>query len=79
VPSYPKLWKGSYSKQERYTVEDAYDIVEYVHLLEFVYALLYLFTPFRIFLHALTSSLFFLSGVLSALNACGEKLCQEKR
>ncbi|KAL5716612.1 beta-N-acetylhexosaminidase [Ranunculus cassubicifolius] len=28
VPSYPDLWKGSYSKWERYTVEDAYDIVE---------------------------------------------------
>uniref|UniRef100_A0A0E0H8N4 Beta-hexosaminidase n=1 Tax=Oryza nivara TaxID=4536 RepID=A0A0E0H8N4_ORYNI len=27
VPSYPKLWKGSYSKLERYTVEDARDIV----------------------------------------------------
>ncbi|KAJ3676649.1 hypothetical protein LUZ60_004061 [Juncus effusus] len=29
VPSYPKLWKGSYSKQERYTIEDAIYIVEY--------------------------------------------------
>ncbi|KAJ1690336.1 hypothetical protein LUZ63_014491 [Rhynchospora breviuscula] len=29
VPSYPKLWKGSYSKQERYAVEDAYDIVDF--------------------------------------------------
>ncbi|KAK9684149.1 hypothetical protein RND81_10G190000 [Saponaria officinalis] len=29
VPSYPYLWKGSYSKWERYTVEDAYDIVNY--------------------------------------------------
>uniref|UniRef100_A0A0D9WC22 Beta-hexosaminidase n=2 Tax=Leersia perrieri TaxID=77586 RepID=A0A0D9WC22_9ORYZ len=27
VPSYPNLWKGSYSKWERYTVEDARDIV----------------------------------------------------
>nr|CAB3463704.1 unnamed protein product [Digitaria exilis] len=27
VPSYPNLWKGSYSKWERYTVEDAQDIV----------------------------------------------------
>ncbi|KAJ6429090.1 hypothetical protein OIU84_020681 [Salix udensis] len=27
VPSYPNLWKGSYTKWERYTVEDAYDIV----------------------------------------------------
>ncbi|XP_062230553.1 beta-hexosaminidase 1 [Phragmites australis] len=29
VPSYPNLWKGSYSKWERYTVEDAHDIVDY--------------------------------------------------
>ncbi|KAL5201981.1 hypothetical protein ABZP36_012933 [Zizania latifolia] len=29
VPSYPNLWKGSYSKWERYTVEDAHDIVSY--------------------------------------------------
>ncbi|KAF6164360.1 hypothetical protein GIB67_037517 [Kingdonia uniflora] len=29
VPSYPNLWKGSYSKWERYTVEDAYDIVNF--------------------------------------------------
>ncbi|GJN36275.1 hypothetical protein PR202_gb25120 [Eleusine coracana subsp. coracana] len=29
VPSYPNLWKGSYSKWERYTVEDAHDIVNY--------------------------------------------------
>ncbi|KAF7811366.1 beta-hexosaminidase 1-like [Senna tora] len=28
VKSYPKLWKGSYTKWERYTVEDAYDIVK---------------------------------------------------
>ncbi|GJM94393.1 hypothetical protein PR202_ga11033 [Eleusine coracana subsp. coracana] len=28
VPSYPNLWKGSYSKWERYTVEDAHDIVK---------------------------------------------------
>ncbi|KAJ4822128.1 Beta-hexosaminidase 1 [Turnera subulata] len=28
VPSYPNLWKGSYTKWERYTVEDAYDIVK---------------------------------------------------
>ena len=32
VPSYPNLWKGSYSKWERYTVEDAHDIVKYVIL-----------------------------------------------
>ncbi|KAL9226095.1 hypothetical protein vseg_001945 [Gypsophila vaccaria] len=29
MPSYPYLWKGSYSKWERYTVEDAYEIVNY--------------------------------------------------
>ncbi|WJX15434.1 Beta-hexosaminidase 1 [Trifolium repens] len=29
VPTYPKLWKGSYSKWERYTIEDAYDIVNF--------------------------------------------------
>ncbi|KAL6865423.1 hypothetical protein ACP4OV_016574 [Aristida adscensionis] len=29
VQSYPNLWKGSYSKWERYTVEDAHDIVNY--------------------------------------------------
>ncbi|WOL16280.1 beta-hexosaminidase 1 [Canna indica] len=29
VPSYPKLWEGSYSKLERYTIEDAYEVVEY--------------------------------------------------
>ncbi|KAJ0979429.1 hypothetical protein J5N97_014903 [Dioscorea zingiberensis] len=29
VPSYPDLWKGSYSKWERYTVEDAYEIVNF--------------------------------------------------
>ncbi|RVX13722.1 Beta-hexosaminidase 1 [Vitis vinifera] len=28
VPTYPKLWKGAYTKWERYTVEDAYDIVK---------------------------------------------------
>ncbi|KAB5538865.1 hypothetical protein DKX38_016398 [Salix brachista] len=28
VPSYPNLWKGSYTKWERYTVEDAYEIVK---------------------------------------------------
>ncbi|KAL2896548.1 Beta-hexosaminidase 1 [Bienertia sinuspersici] len=28
TPSYPNLWKGSYSRWERYTVEDAYDIVK---------------------------------------------------
>ncbi|XP_057248562.1 beta-hexosaminidase 1 isoform X2 [Beta vulgaris subsp. vulgaris] len=28
TPSYPYLWKDSYSKSERYTVEDAYEIVK---------------------------------------------------
>uniref|UniRef100_A0A1D1YL31 beta-N-acetylhexosaminidase n=1 Tax=Anthurium amnicola TaxID=1678845 RepID=A0A1D1YL31_9ARAE len=29
VPSYPDLWKGSYTKWERFSVEDAYEIVDY--------------------------------------------------
>ncbi|QCE05636.1 hexosaminidase [Vigna unguiculata] len=29
VPSYPNLWKGSYSEWERYTIEDAHDIVNF--------------------------------------------------
>lgn len=29
VPAYPKLWKGAYTKWERYTVEDAADIVDF--------------------------------------------------
>lgn len=29
VPTYPYLWKGAYTKWERYTVEDAYEIVEF--------------------------------------------------
>ncbi|KAG4998744.1 hypothetical protein AAZX31_10G275900 [Glycine max] len=29
VPTYPNLWKGSYTKWERYTVEDAYEIVNF--------------------------------------------------
>ncbi|XP_019427073.1 PREDICTED: beta-hexosaminidase 1-like [Lupinus angustifolius] len=29
VPSYPNLWKGSYTKWERYAVEDAYEIVNF--------------------------------------------------
>ncbi|GMY08640.1 beta-hexosaminidase 1 [Fagus crenata] len=29
VPAYPNLWKGSYTKWERYTVEDAYEIVNF--------------------------------------------------
>lgn len=29
TPTYPNLWKGAYSKWERYTVEDAYDIVNF--------------------------------------------------
>ncbi|KAI8563772.1 hypothetical protein RHMOL_Rhmol03G0134700 [Rhododendron molle] len=28
VPTYPKLWKGAYSKWERYTIEDADEIVK---------------------------------------------------
>ncbi|TKY50644.1 Beta-hexosaminidase 1 [Spatholobus suberectus] len=30
VPTYPDLWKGSYTKWERYTVEDAYEIVKFL-------------------------------------------------
>ncbi|XP_074575499.1 beta-hexosaminidase 1 isoform X1 [Curcuma longa] len=29
VPSYPNLWKGSFSKLERYTIEDAYEVVDF--------------------------------------------------
>ncbi|XP_057424173.1 beta-hexosaminidase 1-like [Lotus japonicus] len=29
IPSYPNLWKGSYTEWERYTVEDAYEIVNF--------------------------------------------------
>ncbi|KAJ1436388.1 Glycoside hydrolase family 20, catalytic domain [Sesbania bispinosa] len=29
VPTYPNLWKGSYTEWERYTVEDAYEIVNF--------------------------------------------------
>ncbi|KAJ6900462.1 beta-hexosaminidase 1 [Populus alba x Populus x berolinensis] len=32
VPSYPNLWKGSYTKWERYTVEDAYEIVDFAKM-----------------------------------------------
>ncbi|XP_048231922.1 beta-hexosaminidase 1 [Ricinus communis] len=32
VPTYPKLWQGSYTKWERYTVEDAYDIVNFAKI-----------------------------------------------
>ncbi|XP_054817626.1 beta-hexosaminidase 1 isoform X1 [Prosopis cineraria] len=32
IPSYPKLWKGSYTKWERYTVEDAYEIVNFAKM-----------------------------------------------
>lgn len=43
VPSYPNLWKGSYSKWERYTVEDAQDIVRYVtHPLSFGFSILFI-------------------------------------
>lgn len=27
IPSYPKLWNGAYSSEERYTVADAAEIV----------------------------------------------------
>jgi len=30
IPSYPKLWNGSYSYSERYTMSDAMDIVRCV-------------------------------------------------
>ncbi|CAJ1977722.1 unnamed protein product [Sphenostylis stenocarpa] len=29
VPTYPNLWKGSYSNWERYTIEDAHEIVNF--------------------------------------------------
>ncbi|GAA0152650.1 glycosidase [Lithospermum erythrorhizon] len=32
VPTYPNLWKGAYSKWERYTVEDAYEIVSFAKM-----------------------------------------------
>ncbi|CAK9187480.1 unnamed protein product [Ilex paraguariensis] len=32
VPTYPNLWKGAYSKWERYTIEDAYDIVNFAKM-----------------------------------------------
>ncbi|KAK7295676.1 hypothetical protein RJT34_18587 [Clitoria ternatea] len=32
IPSYPNLWKGSYTKWERYTVEDAYEIVNFAKM-----------------------------------------------
>ncbi|KAL6326693.1 hypothetical protein AAG906_010867 [Vitis piasezkii] len=32
IPTYPKLWKGAYTKWERYTVEDAYDIVNFAKM-----------------------------------------------
>ncbi|CAJ2669386.1 unnamed protein product [Trifolium pratense] len=32
IPTYPNLWKGSYTKWERYTVEDAYEIVNFAKL-----------------------------------------------
>ncbi|GFZ14874.1 beta-hexosaminidase 1 [Actinidia rufa] len=31
VPTYPNLWKGAYTKWERYTTEDAYEIVNVLH------------------------------------------------
>ncbi|RZB54133.1 beta-hexosaminidase 1-like [Glycine soja] len=32
IPTYPNLWKGSYTKWERYTVEDAYEIVNFAKM-----------------------------------------------
>ncbi|RAL51230.1 hypothetical protein DM860_010732 [Cuscuta australis] len=32
VPTYPNLWKGAYTKMERYTVEDASDIVHFAKM-----------------------------------------------
>ncbi|GLT66916.1 hypothetical protein SLA2020_392560 [Shorea laevis] len=32
VPTYPNLWKGAYSKWERYTVEDAQEIVSFAKM-----------------------------------------------
>ncbi|MCD9639334.1 Beta-hexosaminidase 1 [Datura stramonium] len=32
VPSYPNLWKGAYTKWERYTVEDAIEIVDFAKM-----------------------------------------------
>ncbi|KAI4351110.1 hypothetical protein L6164_005495 [Bauhinia variegata] len=32
VPTYPNLWKGSYTKWERYTVEDANEIVNFAKM-----------------------------------------------
>ncbi|XP_062074458.1 beta-hexosaminidase 1-like [Humulus lupulus] len=32
IPSYPNLWRGSYTKWERYTIEDAAEIVNYAKL-----------------------------------------------
>ncbi|XP_057476764.1 beta-hexosaminidase 1-like [Actinidia eriantha] len=32
VPTYPNLWKGAYTKWERYTTEDAYEIVNFAKM-----------------------------------------------
>ncbi|XP_010534473.1 PREDICTED: beta-hexosaminidase 1 isoform X2 [Tarenaya hassleriana] len=32
TPTYPNLWKGAYSKWEKYTVEDAYEIVRFAKM-----------------------------------------------
>lgn len=32
TPSYPKLWQGAYSKDQRYTVDDMKSVVEYARL-----------------------------------------------
>ena len=31
IPSYPGLWKGAYTYEERYTMDDAREIVEYAN------------------------------------------------
>ncbi|KAL6522469.1 Beta-hexosaminidase 1 [Orobanche minor] len=33
VPSYPKLWKGSYTKWERYTMDDAHELVRGINVM----------------------------------------------
>eukprot|EP00271_Cylindrocystis_brebissonii_P008043 TRINITY_DN22079_c0_g1_i1.p1 TRINITY_DN22079_c0_g1~~TRINITY_DN22079_c0_g1_i1.p1 ORF type:complete len:713 (-),score=87.40 TRINITY_DN22079_c0_g1_i1:221-2359(-) len=32
VPSFPRLWEGAYSEEERYTTDDVRDLVEYARL-----------------------------------------------
>lgn len=40
VPTYPNLWKGAYTKWERYTMDDAYEIVTYVPVIFLSYCCL---------------------------------------